>query len=472
MNALYFASFLSGFVFTASAATIDWNSQSYQNRLSPSKNFMGIDQFDQSGMQIFAVSTGFLSARLEQTSDILFASSDPNLDTTSMPNNYTDFHENSGGNNEISRSGLYSNNGPALVTIRGLEVGSTYRIQNLIYDGRGSHSSRTLEIDGIPMVSHANGTTGLTWGDGSLSTGTFVADAASQCFTIEVFNASGSSAGGQLNAIILHKTADALEPSAVFQKTGRKTDVSMDRLAGQFDEEKFKLLLRLNRCYLEKAKKLKARAMEEGNLPAAIAANRQVNRFGQRQIKLVEDRNNVVLISSLAGDWRLSSSGWAFKIFSDGTVTASEPISERGRIEVLDYEKRIVRMTGFAKPMTWVVAKGSKKLLGTQHPARRSHGKAMPGAPKNAKELAEFLDGTTWNISNGTEDSKVVYTITFNKNGTFKHSDGRIGKVEFQGARAFKLWNYDPATLKENLKQFRARGAATVYFGNFRSRRE
>ena len=90
------------------------------------------------------------------------------------------------------------------------------------------------------------------------------------------------------------------------------------------------------------------------------------------------------------------------------------------------------------------------------------------GKPKNATELKEYLARKTWNIRNKKPDAKIAYTITFNDDGTFKHSGGRTGKVTFSGARTFKLWNYDPATLDDDLKGFRAKGSAGIYFGQLK----
>lgn len=414
MKALWLAPFLTALVpSAASAATVEWSSRPFVNRSTALKNLMGTDQFDQTGTQVFAVSTGNLSGRLEQTTDIVFAGSDPNLDTSSMPNNYTDFHENSGGNNEISRSGLYSDCDPAVVTIHGLQVGCTYRIQNLIFDGRGLFNGRTLEIDAKPVVTHANGTRGTSWGDGSLSTGTFVADAINQSFTIEVFNPSGSSAGGQLNAILLHKTIDAPGSNALRLTTRGETD----RIAGQFVKEKFKQLLQLNRRYAEKAKKLQQAATVNGDPPAANAAYRQVEEMDRRHGKLVRERDNAVLIASLAGEWRLNASGLTFKIFTDGNVTskpivkASEPSGESGRIEVVDPEKRIVRMTGFKKPMTWVVAESGKTLL--RFPVLTQ----AEMLAESQRDLLEALMEYTW----GWHPQGSPVRLKFNEDGSVWH---------------------------------------------------
>lgn len=94
--------------------------------------------------------------------------------------------------------------------------------------------------------------------------------------------------------------------------------------------------------------------------------------------------------------------------------------------------------------------------------------KSPKGKPTTAGDLKAFLAGTVWNISDDRPDGKVLYTLTFLKNGTFLHSDGRTGAWSAQSARDLKLWNWDPATLNEDLTQFRAVGTGVVYFGNLK----
>lgn len=88
--------------------------------------------------------------------------------------------------------------------------------------------------------------------------------------------------------------------------------------------------------------------------------------------------------------------------------------------------------------------------------------------PKTAQELREFLDETVWNISNKTPTGDVAYTLTFDKNGTFKYSDGRIGAYEVVGPNDFKIAG-DPATLNSEFNQFRAVSVYTVYFGKLKT---
>jgi len=85
-----------------------------------------------------------------------------------------------------------------------------------------------------------------------------------------------------------------------------------------------------------------------------------------------------------------------------------------------------------------------------------------------ADDLHAFLAGTVWNISDERPDGEVLYTLTFLKNGTFIHSDGRTGEWSAQSARDLKLWNWDPAALNEDLTQFRAVGTGVIYFGTLK----
>jgi hypothetical protein len=121
---------------------------------------------------------------------------------------YGGFHE--GG--KVSQTGTYGTNVASTVNLTGLTTGYTYRVQALVYDGRSEVSGRTVNFDGINQGVYANGVYNVTWGNGLLVTGTFVADAATQNFTIEAFSGA-TSKGGQLNALALFQTA-VPEPSA------------------------------------------------------------------------------------------------------------------------------------------------------------------------------------------------------------------------------------------------------------------
>ncbi len=82
------------------------------------------------------------------------------------------------------------------------------------------------------------------------------------------------------------------------------------------------------------------------------------------------------------------------------------------------------------------------------------------------KILTAYLEGTVWNISNRKPDGKILYTLSLSKNGKFRHSDGRTGAWKATSPRDLKLWNWDPATLNDDLTQFRAVGTGVIYFGN------
>ena len=90
---------------------------------------------------------------------------------------------------------------------------------------------------------------------------------------------------------------------------------------------------------------------------------------------------------------------------------------------------------------------------------------AKGAPPRNAVELAEFLHQTVWEISNRSTKNPGLYTLTLNKNGTFKHSDGRTGQLEFLSPREIRFWGVDPGALSIDGNQFGAVGGATTFFG-------
>ena len=119
----------------------------------------------------------------------------------------------------LASTGTYKNANAGTVNLTGLTSGYTYRIQALVIDGRPTDgiqtiTGRTAWFDGANQGVFANGVSGVTWGDGLLVTGTFIADDITQSFTIDTKNPAGSSStGGQLNALTLYQTA-VPEPSA------------------------------------------------------------------------------------------------------------------------------------------------------------------------------------------------------------------------------------------------------------------
>ena len=101
-----------------------------------------------------------------------------------------------GGNGTVGTVTFGTGSLPTLIS------GQAYRVQLLIFDGRGEQAGRTINVDNLDMGQYANGVSGVTWGPGLLVTGTFTADATAQDFTLETL--AGVTAGGpQLNGLIL-----------------------------------------------------------------------------------------------------------------------------------------------------------------------------------------------------------------------------------------------------------------------------
>lgn len=194
---------------SAKAATISWTSATY----TVSGGFgqtLNTGQFSTTGTQILAENVGGGALSFD---GINFSAG-----TIGMGGgNFSGFHENiPTANTLLAREGSYGVNDVAsTVNLTGLTSGHTYRIQALVYDGRGDVGipGRTVRFDGIDQGQYANGVANVTWGNGLLVTGTFVADATSQAFTIEAFTSGGASRGGQLNALTLYQTA-VPEPAA------------------------------------------------------------------------------------------------------------------------------------------------------------------------------------------------------------------------------------------------------------------
>jgi hypothetical protein len=191
------------------AATISWSNSVYTVSGSFGQT-LNTGQFVTTGTQILAQNIGGSALAFD---GINFATG-----TIGMGGgNHTGFHENTPtANTLLARQGSYGVNGVAsTVNLTGLTSGYTYRVQVLVYDGRGDVGipGRTVRFDGINQGQYANGIANVTWGNGLLVTGTFTADSTSQAFTIEAFTSGGASRGGQLNALTLYQTA-VPEPSS------------------------------------------------------------------------------------------------------------------------------------------------------------------------------------------------------------------------------------------------------------------
>ena len=168
------------------------------------KSVMGTGQIDTSGTQLLADNTGGGATTYD---GISYTAGAITFDAV-----YNAYHAAA---NAVSSTGVYGTGGGANAFTLGaggvgpdLVIGNSYRVQLLIVDGRGPQAGRTFEADGINQGVFANGVTNVTWGDSLLVTGTFVADATSQSFSVEAKEVSGGSAGGQLNAVLLHEVPE------------------------------------------------------------------------------------------------------------------------------------------------------------------------------------------------------------------------------------------------------------------------
>ena len=193
---------------SSQAATIAWSSTPYTVSNLPLGNLLDTGLFVTTGTQILAENIGGGATSFD---GISFTAG-----TTSFDGSYNGFHDVNNGSPLLSSEGAYGNAGSAgTVSLTGLTSGNTYRVQALVYDGRGDVGipGRTVQFDGIDQGQYANGVSGVGWGNGLLVTGTFVATAATQDFTIEAFLGTASK-GAQLNALLVHETAVVPEPSA------------------------------------------------------------------------------------------------------------------------------------------------------------------------------------------------------------------------------------------------------------------
>ena len=186
----------------ASAATISWTSALVPfSSPAPYNGVMDPGAFNTTGTLVLAENSGGSPTSFD---GIAFAAG-----TISFGNTYNGFGD---GTSPLSPTATYSSL-PTTVTLNGLTAGNTYRVQVLMYDGRGSLPGRKASFDSGPSEQYAYGISGVDWGDGRMWTGAFTADAAAQNFTIETFSPGGVSVGSQMNAITLYQTAAVPEPA-------------------------------------------------------------------------------------------------------------------------------------------------------------------------------------------------------------------------------------------------------------------
>ena len=181
---------------TATAAPITWTSELYTVNGGWGQN-LNTGLFDTTGTQILAENVGGAATTFD---GINFSAG-----TIVFSGTYGGFHD-GGANTPLASTGTYGGSTPNTVTLSGLTSGNSYRVQALVYDGRGATGipGRRVSFDGIDQGQYANGTLNMSWGPGLLVTGTFIADAATQTFTVETF-LGATSKGGQLNALLVHE---------------------------------------------------------------------------------------------------------------------------------------------------------------------------------------------------------------------------------------------------------------------------
>ena len=191
----------------ANAASIVWSS----GPASTSGGFgevLDTGLFNTTGTQILAQNVGGAAVTFDT---INFASGTGTFTGTAGAGDFSGFHQ---AGQTLSQDGSFTDAGTAgTFNITGLTDGNTYRVQALVFDGRGPTAGRTVSFDGFDQGAYANGVDGVTWGSGLLVTGTFVADAATQNFTVEGFNGA-TSTGAQLNAVTVFETTAVPEPSS------------------------------------------------------------------------------------------------------------------------------------------------------------------------------------------------------------------------------------------------------------------
>lgn len=104
---------------------------------------------------------------------------------------------------QIISSGMYPTPTAAMPELRGLNIGSTYRVQALFYDERRNQKGQHVLAEGVNLGCYANG----RGGDGLLLIGTFVATADTQSFKLERTANDGKTLDNQiqLNALVLYQ---------------------------------------------------------------------------------------------------------------------------------------------------------------------------------------------------------------------------------------------------------------------------
>ena len=196
----------------ANAATIVWNAS--LTPMEVDNNTISTGLFDQTGTLFLAENVGGGATPWD---GINFTDGSKGVGTVDFfgddPGALSD---GTNGANALTTVAQYgANDTTGTVSLTGLTNGYTYRIQALVYDGRGTSVGRSVQFDSQNMGTFANGTVNVDWGAGLLVTGTFTATGTTQDFTTAIFldNTYATNKGQNLNALTVYTTA-VPEPSS------------------------------------------------------------------------------------------------------------------------------------------------------------------------------------------------------------------------------------------------------------------
>jgi len=162
--------------YSVARAVISWSSSLTLQESSNFNRAMLPGSFASDGTLVFAENVGGSAQTFDGIDWGSGESSNPDrINFGSFASSYT-----SSGSGQIQRWATWSASAET-VTLENLTVGQEYRIQALIYDGRGGDTfGRTARLDSTDLGQFAWGVGGVSWGEGMVATGIFTADATNQ----------------------------------------------------------------------------------------------------------------------------------------------------------------------------------------------------------------------------------------------------------------------------------------------------
>lgn len=115
----------------------------------------------------------------------------------------------------LAATGTYSGAAAgATVPLTGLSPGHLYRIQVLVFDGRGGANGSYLKMDDQNMGVYGHGVSSVTWGSGMLVTGFFTADVSTQSFNLKGYYANNTP-NNLMNGLLLHDLGEVAVPTCL-----------------------------------------------------------------------------------------------------------------------------------------------------------------------------------------------------------------------------------------------------------------